>query len=817
MSSTTADPSFDGAGQTPGIEIWRVENLKVVKQDSKLNGKFYSGDSYLILHTMKKKTALEWDLHFWLGTETTQDEKGIAAYKTVELDDFLGGGPVQYREVQNHESKRFMEMFPNGVEYLSGGIESGFKKVDRDAYTKKLLHIKGKKNIRAQQVPLTYKSLNHGDVFVLDDGKTIYCWNGKQSSKKEKVKATEIARKIRDEERGGKSKVVIIDSGIDSETRFFTALGDKGEIKSAEDGGDDSEFEKSNKTVITLYRVSDASGELTIEECAKAPLKQDDLDPDDCFIVDAGQSGVLAWIGKKCTPQEKKAAMSNAVQFIHEKGYPDYTQVTRIVQGGETPLFKQCFNNWKDANQQDGLGKIQTTNKVAKYDDSSFDVNTLHKKAEKAKEKLPDDGKGMYKIWRIEKFQKKEIPESEYGVFSEGDCYLIFYTYRPKNRDEFIIYFWQGLKSTTDERGASALLAQQLDDEYGGAPVQVRVVQNKEPEHFLRIFQGKMIIRKGGVEGAFRSRSISEIENRRAPEDVILYHIKGTNELNTRAVEVTARAASLNSNDVFLMKLSDKAFVWEGSGASDDEKAFAEVVADYAAPDGDLVIVREGKETEEFWANIGGKEEYASAPRLAETKPEYQARLFQCSNASGKFKVEEVLDFDQDDLCEDDVMLLDTYEEVFVWVGSGANFIEKKESLNTAIEYIKSEESERTPDNTGILQVKQGYEPFNFTGYFMGWDAEKWSDGKSYDDIKKEMEAGVGLTTVKDELDKYNKTYSYEELTQKDVLCDGVDPCNKERHLSDAEFEKYFCMNKEAFSMLPNWKREQAKRKNKLF
>lgn len=50
--------------------------------------------------------------------------------------------------------------------------------------------------------------------------------------------------------------------------------------------------------------------------------------------------------------------------------------------------------------------------------------------------------------------------------------------------------------------------------------------------------------------------------------------------------------------------------------------------------------------------------------RFQEQITHYQPRLFECSNQTGRFIMTEVVDFCQEDLDEDDVMLLDTWEEV---------------------------------------------------------------------------------------------------------------------------------------------------------
>lgn len=56
----------------------------------------------------------------------------------------------------------------------------------------------------------------------------------------------------------------------------------------------------------------------------------------------------------------------------------------------------------------------------------------------------------------------------------------------------------------------------------------------------------------------------------------------------------------------------------------------------------------EGQEVQDFWDALGGQTAYASGKILEEQTPSYPPRLFQCSNASGRFTVEEIFDYSQE-------------------------------------------------------------------------------------------------------------------------------------------------------------------------
>jgi len=328
-------------GTSRGYQDWRIEKFQVIEWPEHDYGKFFNGDSYILLKTYKVNDALKWDVHFWLGEFTTQDEAGTAAYKTVELDDFLGGYPVEYREVQGYESDRFQSYFSKGIQILVGGVDTGFKHVEESTHRTRLLHIKGRgKNVAAIEVPLSSASLNSGDAFILDEGLNCYLFMGAKAGIGEKTKANQITRGL-DDERGGKVQIHVIgefEMHKEDETtnKFWSLLGGRvASIKSADAGGSDDK----PIAVRNMLRLSDATGSLvtTPVTFAKSSLHSSDV-----FIVDVG-SEVFVWVGNATTERERKYAIQFGQKYLSQSGKPAWTPLSRVVEGAENESMLSHF------------------------------------------------------------------------------------------------------------------------------------------------------------------------------------------------------------------------------------------------------------------------------------------------------------------------------------------------------------------------------------------------------------------------------------------------------------------------------------------
>ena len=796
---------------------------------------------------------------------------------------------LQYRELQGAESSEFLQCFPTGVQYLAGGVESGFTHVERDSWPTRLLHIKGRRNVRVLEVPLSLSSLNSGDVFLLDAGLTLYQWNGGEASRAEKAKGAQIAQCIKDDERGGRAALRLLAEGDSSPemVAFLALLGysgapDKVVIATADEGGADDAADVA-AAAPRLYKQPPGGSIAANNEITARPLERSLLDPAAvCVLVSGGAA--YAWVGKRAGAEDKKRALVTAGEAAAAAGLSAQASLKVVKEGTEPALFTQAFHRWAAISLPTPEQLGRTPSGTIRRASEVVDVEALVRSAKRAAaddnadgdaQVVEQPGSGELTVWRIENFERAPVPKEQYGQLYSGDSYVILYTYKDgSNRPAAFIYFWQGRDSSADERAAAALQAKALDDSMGGYPVQVRVVQGSEPAHFHKLFGGHMVVHTGGVASGFKNANQASTDN--AGSATALYHVRGTTAFNTHAVQVVSKAGSLNSGDCFVLLVPrTKAAVWQGKYSSPEEQACAQGVATrlaplYGLPNGaEGVSVAEGQEPDWFWEALGGKGEYAAVDGDA-PPPSQAPRLFQlCDAAAGGMGVrcEEVFNYSQDDLCDDDVMLLDVGNTVFLWVGNGATENEKASSQQLAERYIAAASAAdgRSPD-TPVLSVRAGAEPPMFKCHFIGWDDTKAaafvdpalmrqnSLAEAAAKVVAEKEAAAAAASAKAaaavaalELQRKEKAQPVAEAADaapasapapvgrasvtvppgskivplaqlKELREDsGLDLTAKETYLSDAEFAQALGCSKADFAKLPKWKQGDAKKKAGIY
>eukprot|EP01137_Pigoraptor_chileana_P021150 Opistho-2@84497 len=557
-----------------------------------------------------------------------------------------------------------------------------------------LMRCASKRTGHSELVEPSVASLDTNLAYVLDVGNKVYHWNGAKSSRMTRAKAWDVSTRIQKRERNGGPQLIVIDEGVkDAEFIKLLAGGEGGSVKVA----NSFDIEAFEPSPVTLYKVSyhaKFSKMLSLVSEGAKPNKAM-LKSGFSYVVDAGGE-IYVWIGKESHKQAKAVALTVAKTLQVQEHRPPWTFALRVYENSEPIIFQEKFVGYQGLIQGAGLmiggkGQHRRGRRTAEIDIAALLSSTHSVKQDDILRTKDVAVAGKAEIWRVNDFELVHHPEGLRGFFFSGDSFVIQYVYRAQGADQSVIYYWQGRDSSITEKGASALWTIELDEKkLGGEATQIRVVQTKEPSHFVQLWGGTAVVFKGNC-GRHDPNRIVMFDLRDAADDGCGITGKGGEPglkcAGVRAVEVELGAFHLHSWHCTVIAGVTSVFAWQGRLSSESERAAASDLAERLSGDTrDVVVVVEGKESAAFWEAVGGKTEYFRGGD-ATTAKRRCPRLFTAHNASGQVTVERVFGHSQDDLDDDRVAILETGTEVYMWFGSRAKAVVKRLSMEAVQKY----------------------------------------------------------------------------------------------------------------------------------
>ncbi|MDP2437257.1 MAG: hypothetical protein Q8P67_16045, partial [archaeon] len=621
-----------------------------------------------------------------------------------------------------------------------------------EAHRPRVIRCVGKPRVFAVEVQVSWSSLSPWSTYLFDSSpQTIFVWSGPRSSRLEQAKGMALAIIIRDHERAAKASIVKLDrfSSAEELAPFWQALecnaAQQQEAIDEQLRPEDEAVSSASAFFNGLFRLF----QLSVQEprFSEIPhprgLMMAMLQPAHSYLLDAGTELYL-WQGANSSLSLPAASdLASAFQNQRSPALPSWVRLRKVSDGGEPFLFREKFADWPDLSHSEVLKRrmhraspLQQRSPVAGTAPAvRFDGKQLAEEVDVAaaapfleEERThppPSNGNGeVANVWKVlGKGLKAEVLASLYGIFDSQSSYIIVYKYLVGLADRYTVFLWQGRSASRLISGSGSISMTQVYDELRQVHfVSQEVIHDCDYHlHFSSIFKHRYVVFRTPFQESPASPRLLHV--RASPNH--LRHDPAFIPSSAFALETDPSAASLSTNDAFILIASGTINVWIGNACHPALREAAVAIASrlpqalsstsLSGPN----VFSENQTPLSFWTPLGGRDLY-TASQPAQGFP----ALFAFSGHTRTFRPHLVRNFSQNDLQPDKALFLHSGPDLFLWHGAQTPISDTRAAVAIVQEYADACRA-RAGGHLTVTQIHDGSEPVAFTRHFHGWNATK--------------------------------------------------------------------------------------------